>query len=116
MEKLSNITMNDYQDAAASTAIYPGAGTITGLCYTALGLGEAGEVQNKVKKILRDGDGLISDERRLGIAKELGGNLWYIAMCAKELGYTLEEIATMNMSELLSRKNRGVLQGSGDDR
>lgn len=111
-----NITLNSYQDKAEETAIYPNKGTVWGLCYTALGLGEAGEVQNKVKKILRDDDHVISQEKREAIAKELGGNLWYIAMCAKELGYTLEEIAQLNMNELSSRKERGVLNGSGDDR
>lgn len=111
-----NLTLNNYQSRAEETAIYPNKGTIYGLCYTALGLGEAGEVQNKVKKLLRDDYGKISDEKRIEIAKELGGNLWYIAMCAKELGYTLEEIGQMNLDELFSRKERGVLHGSGDNR
>lgn len=110
------ITLNEYQNNAAATAIYPHQGTLQGLCYTALGLGEAGEVQNKVKKLLRDDNGVISEEKKQAIAKELGGNLWYIAMCAKELSYTLEDIALINMKELESRKERGVLQGSGDNR
>ena len=111
-----NFTLNEYQDNAENTAIYPNKGTLQGLCYTALGLGEAGEVQNKVKKILRDDSGIITDEKKLEIAKELGGNLWYIAMCAKEIGYTLGEIGRINIEELSSRKERNVLKGSGDSR
>lgn len=110
------MNLNDYQNRAELTAIYPNKGTIYGLCYTALGLGEAGEVQNKVKKLLRDDNGVISEEKRKAIAKELGGNLWYIAMCARELKYSLEEIAQINLDELNSRKERNVLQGSGDNR
>ena len=110
------MTLNDYQKMAESTAIYPNKGTLYGLCYTALGLGEAGEVQNKVKKLLRDDAGVISEEKRNGIAKELGGNLWYIAMCAHELNYSLEEIGDMNLQELKSRMERNVIQGSGDNR
>ncbi len=108
--------INEYQNAARNTAIYPGRGTINGLIYAALGLGEAGEVQNKVKKILRDDGGILTAEKRDAIIKELGGNLWYIAMCADELGYSLEEVAQLNMDELSSRKERGVIQGSGDNR
>jgi NTP pyrophosphatase (non-canonical NTP hydrolase) len=111
-------SLNEYQDLASKTAIYPhaGEGTILGLAYTALGLGEAGEVQNKVKKIIRDDNNIISDQKKMEIAKELGGNLWYISQCAKELGFTLSEIATININELYSRMERGVITGSGDNR
>ncbi len=108
--------LNDYQESAEKTAIYKGKNTIDGLVYTALGLGEAGEVQNKVKKVLRDDNGILTENKKIEIAKELGGNLWYIAMCAKEIGYTLEEIASLNLSELRSREERNVLTGSGDNR
>lgn len=114
--KANELTLNEYQELASTTAIYPGKGTIMGLVYTALGLGEAGEVQNKVKKILRDDNGQLTDEKKKGIIKELGGNLWYISQCARELGVSLEEIAQINLGELNSRKERGVLTGSGDNR
>jgi NTP pyrophosphatase (non-canonical NTP hydrolase) len=112
------IELDEYQNLASETAIYPnaGEGKIIGLTYTALGLGEAGEVQNKVKKIIRDDNNVITDEKKLEIAKELGGNLWYISQCAKELGFTLSEIATININELFSRKERNVIKGSGDNR
>jgi len=114
--KVNIETLNEYQSIANDTAIYPNKNTINGLIYTALGLGEAGEVQNKVKKVIRDDKGIVTEEKRVAIAKELGGNLWYIAMCAKELGYSLSDIANMNLNELKDRKSRGVIQGSGDNR
>lgn len=110
------VYMDDYQKQAIQTAIYPGKGEVTGLAYTALGLGEAGEVQGKVKKILRDCEGKITDEHRKAIAKELGDVLWYVAACSSEIGYGLDEVAQMNLTKLASRKARGVLGGSGDDR
>lgn len=114
---------NDYQEAAARTAIYPGRGTLQGLAYSSLGLGEAGEVQGKVKKLLRD-KGLSMDtplselslEVRLAIAKELGDSLWYIAETANQLGFELNEIAQMNVYKLSERAQKGTLKGSGDDR
>jgi NTP pyrophosphatase (non-canonical NTP hydrolase) len=115
---MSEYTFNNYQDDIAPTAIYPGAGSgsIVALAYVGLGLGEAGEIQGKIKKILRDNDGEITDEIRLEIAKEVGDLLWYAARTSEELGYDLGEIAEMNVRKLLSRKERGVLGGSGDNR
>jgi NTP pyrophosphatase (non-canonical NTP hydrolase) len=104
--------MNEYQVIAGSTAIYPGRKTDLGLFYTSLGLvNEAGEVAGKVKKYIRDGD---YDDTQ--IADELSDVLWYIAMVADEIGWPLEEIAARNVAKLKSRFERGVLQGSGDNR
>ena len=110
------MTLNEYQDKANQTAIYPGKGTVMGLVYTALGLGESGEVQGKVKKILRDDNMTITEEKRQAIKKELGDQLWYIAMTAEELGLSLGDIAKSNIEKLSDRKNRNVLTGSGDNR
>jgi NTP pyrophosphatase (non-canonical NTP hydrolase) len=105
---------NTYQAMAAETAIYPQNCAIT---YPALGLtGEAGEVAEKVKKILRDKKGLPTPEDVAEIAKELGDVLWYISALAKDLGLNMNDIATANLEKLASRKSRGVLQGSGDNR
>lgn len=105
--------INDYQDQAVDTAIYPISARLT---YPALGLtGEAGEVADKVKKIIRDGTEL-TPELRLEIAKEVGDVLWYIAAISRDLGYDMQSIAMMNIQKLNSRKARGVLQGSGDNR
>lgn len=115
---MTEYTFSNYQDDIAATAIYPEAGTgsVMALAYVGLGLGEAGEIQGKIKKILRDNDGELTDEIRLEIAKEVGDLQWYVARAAEELGYTLEEIARANVAKLQSRQKRGVLGGSGDNR
>jgi NTP pyrophosphatase (non-canonical NTP hydrolase) len=108
--------MNEYQIQASGTAIYPGKNTVNGLLYVALGLGEAGEIQGKVKKILRDDQGVITDEKRLAIAKELGDLQWYIAQVCTEIDIRLGDVARMNLAKLADRADRGVLTGSGDER
>lgn len=110
------ISFDEYQAGTARTAIYPGQGEIGGVLYTALGLGEAGETQNKVKKILRDDGGIITPERREAIGKEMGGTLWYLSQLATELGLSLGDIAQENLDILASRQKRDVLQGEGDER
>lgn len=80
--------------------------------YETLGLtGEAGETAEKVKKALRDGHFDL-----VGYLKELGDTLWYVNASAEKVGFTLEEIAEMNMNKLDSRSERGVIRGSGDNR
>lgn len=115
---MSDYTFGEYQEAIADTAIYPdhGMGSPAALAYVGLGLGEAGEVQGKIKKILRDDSGIITEEKRIEIAKELGDLLWYVARTAEELGYELGGIAKQNVAKLNSRMERGVLKGSGDNR
>ena len=106
---------NEYQAKAKETALYPNAGD--NLYYPALGLGgEVGEILNKVKKVMRDTGGVLNDETRERIGKELGDVLWYISALATELGVELNHVAEHNIEKLASRKERGVLNGSGDDR
>jgi len=106
-----------YQQTAKETAIYPGADTMGGLAYVTLGLvGEAGEMANKIKKVLRDAGGVMDPARSAQIAEELGDVLWYVAMAATELGADLGEIAALNAAKLESRALRGVLGGDGDYR
>ena len=108
------LTINEYQNKAIATAIY---GEGSSIIYPTLGLtGEAGEVADKVKKVLRDSNGEFTDEKKLEIAKETGDALWYIAALSRDLGYTLEEIAQMNLDKLASRKERNMISGSGDNR
>lgn len=105
--------LNDYQEKALVTAIYPEQYKVI---YPALGLtGEAGEVANKVKKILR-GDSELTEQKKQDIADELGDVLWYVATCAHDLGYTLEEIGEMNIQKLALRQKKGLLGGNGDHR
>ena len=101
---------DEYQTEARKTAVYP---PDVGLQYTTLGLaGEAGEVANKVKKVLR-GDGAIDKN---AIQGELGDVLWYISNLATELGISMDDIAKENLAKLRDRMARGVLKGSGDNR
>ena len=109
------MTLSDYQQNSKKTAIYPNVGS--NFVYPTLGLaGEAGEVADKIKKILRDKDGQISDADRQEIGKELGDVLWYIAQMATELNLSLDEVAQNNLTKLLSRLGRNVLGGNGDNR
>lgn len=110
------MNFNDYQAAAAKTAIYPTEGPL-GILYTALGLvNEAGEVGGKVKKMMRDDALTLTFDRRTQIAAEIGDVLWYCAMLAYEMGVPLDEIAEANILKLSDRSERGVLGGSGDTR
>ena len=107
--------LNNYQRQARNTALYPDLGSNP--IYPALGLcGEAGEVADKVKKVLRDEAGVFSDERRQAIALELGDVLWYVSQLAHELGFSLETVAQANLDKLASRAQRQVIGGSGDQR
>ncbi len=105
---------NDYQHNARQTAIYP---SDQAIAYCALGLtGEAGEVADKIKKIIRDKGGKFTEEDREEIAKELGDVLWYIANLSFEMNLSLDHVAKKNIEKLSSRLERGVLGGSGDNR
>ena len=77
---------------------------------------ESGEVLGKFKKLLRDKKGVLTDEDKAEIIKELGDVLWYIATISHLLGYGLEDVARKNNEKLISRKQRNVLGGSGDNR
>jgi len=109
------VRLSDYQERSRATAVYPDAGD--NLLYPTLGLcGEAGEVAEKVKKMVRDDGGVLSPERRAALSKELGDVLWYVAQLATEAELDLDAIAQDNLEKLDSRRRRSVLQGSGDDR
>ena len=114
MNTIARIELSDYQRLSRRTAEYPRQAWLT---YPSLGLaGEAGEVAEHAKKAIRDDGGMVTDERRRAMAKELGDVLWYVSQITSELGLELEEIAQANLEKLLSRQHRGVLSGSGDER
>jgi len=105
----------DYQKKARKTAIYPNIDK--NYIYPTLGLvGEAGEIANKVKKIMRDHDNELSEEMILDLGKEIGDVLWYIAALCSELDLDLNKVAQANIDKLLSRKERNQIQGNGDNR
>jgi NTP pyrophosphatase (non-canonical NTP hydrolase) len=104
-----------YQRKSRKTAVYPKLGRNP--VYPTLGLaGEAGEVAEKVKKMIRDDRGRLTAQRAQDIALELGDVLWYVANLASELSMKLDAIASMNLRKLESRRRRGVVGGSGDRR
>lgn len=108
------LQFSDYCKAAASTDRYPN--ECKPWVY-ALGLtGEAGELADKIKKVYRDDSGVLNQEKREAIAKELGDVLWYVTRLGATLGFSLEEIAVRNMTKLADRAKRGKIGGSGDDR
>ena len=91
--------------------------TEVGFIEKVLGLtGEAGETADKIKKILRDKNGTISEEDRLAICKELGDVLWYLASIARYLDLPLSEVASKNVAKLEDRYQRNKIHGSGDER
>ncbi|MDO8504573.1 MAG: nucleoside triphosphate pyrophosphohydrolase family protein [Candidatus Liptonbacteria bacterium] len=109
------MTFNEYQKEADKTAIYPNRGH--NLVYVTLGLaGEAGEVAEKVKKLIRDKGGVADDAYKKEIAKELGDVIWYLAEISTELGFEFEDVAQMNLEKLKSRMDREKLRGDGDNR
>ena len=100
-------SINYYQKEAVKTAIYTDP-----IIYPALGLGnEAGEVQGKIKKMLRDGTFNKED-----IAAEIGDVLWYIAALCRDLEIDMADVALNNLAKLKSRQERGKIKGSGDNR
>ncbi len=106
--------VNVYQEKAVATAIYPETHKIT---YPALGMaGEAGEVANKVKKIIRDGKKSLPDDWQEQLASEIGDVLWYCAALARDLDMSLATIMAANLDKLKTRQEQGTLGGSGDKR
>ena len=87
------------------------------IVYPTLGLtNEAGEFAGKVKKLFRDKNGVIDDADREALKQELGDVLWYLAQIATELGVTLEDVASSNLTKLFDRLERDQIKGSGDNR
>ncbi len=106
---------NEYQRKSRSTALYPNVGE--NAIYPTLGLvGEAGEVAEKVKKVIRDNDGAFDQQSKLAIKKELGDVLWYLSQLSAELGFDLNSVACDNLLKLSGRAQRGTIKGSGDER
>ena len=111
-KRISDLDM--YQQVAKQTAIYPREQAII---YPTLGLtGEAGEVANKVKKIIRDDGNKINEGLVQEISAEIGDCLWYISVLADDIGFKLSDIANSNLIKLENRKKKGTIHGSGDKR
>lgn len=105
----------EYQKESRLTAKYPNIGG--NFVYPTLGLvGESGEVAEKVKKIFRDQSGIVTEEVKENIKKELGDVLWYLSQLATEFEMDLDEVASFNIKKLQGRVERGTINGNGDNR
>lgn len=109
------MNFEEYQKESRKTAMYPDKDN--NFIYPVLGLcGESGEIAEKIKKVLRDEGGVVSESKKEEVKKELGDVLWYISQIATELGLSLDAVAKTNIEKLQSRMERNKISGSGDDR
>ena len=115
------MTFDEYQKKAITTdiSIRDNKG-IESLAFMdkILGLtGEAGEVADKFKKMLRDKNNpFLNPDERLEVVKEIGDVLWYISAIAGYLDVSFDDVAELNLKKVLDRKNRGMTGGAGDNR
>lgn len=113
---MNELSFNQYQKQAIKTAINQDE-DFKNLMYRTLGLvGEAGEVAEKIKKIIRDKESKISEADKQELIKEMGDVLWYLQALSDSLSVPFSEVAEVNLSKIHSRKSRGVTRGSGDNR
>ena len=113
------MNLNEYQEKAAKFDLSEPTMDLKspGFVEKALGLvGEAGETADKIKKIVRDKNGIPTDEDKAEITKELGDVLWYVSNLARYLDSSLDDVAKINLDKLESRKKRNLLHGAGDNR
>lgn len=109
------MNFEEYQKESRKTAMYPNKDN--NFIYPVLGLcGESGEIAEKIKKVIRDEGGVVSESKKEEIKKELGDVLWYISQIATELGLSLDGVAKLNIEKLQSRMARNKISGSRDNR
>lgn len=120
--------LNEYQRRAMETRMP----SCDNESYMILNLSaEVGELCGKVAKPIRKGDMRIdgneivytykcsrekADEYDEAMLDELGDVLWMVSGLADSRGWELEYIAERNLNKLASRKERGVIDGNGDNR
>lgn len=109
------MNFNDYQAKAKTTSTM--SDPVLAPLYFTLGLtGEAGEIAEKIKKVIRNHDGDYTKLDREDLTKELGDVMWYLAMLADTFDIELDDVARANIAKLADRKNRGVIKSTGDYR
>lgn len=124
------MTLNEYQEQAMTTCMW----SCNNFSYMMLNLvGEMGEFSSKVAKLIRKSQVSIGYEGLSNslvphmdfvewlkhndeLKKEAGDMLWQLSGLCKAMGWTLEEVAQGNLDKLASRKERGVIDGNGDNR
>ena len=110
------MTFDEYQERALTTAIFNDHG-LNDLMHWVLGInGEAGEIAEKLKKIIRDKNGEVSEDDKTEILKEIGDVLWYLAVLTNHLESSFKEVAESNLAKLADRKKRDMIKGQGDNR
>ena len=110
------MTFDEYQKQALTTVLSTN-DYFKDTLHWVLGInGEAGEVAEKIKKIIRDKNGEISEQDKVELGKELGDVLWYLAVFANQLGISFDQVASDNLAKLADRQKRNVLGGKGDNR
>ena len=108
---------NEYQKLAARTATFENKEAWYPLMYVALGVaGESGELIEKLKKVMRNDDGVISEEKREGMKQEIGDILWYLSQFARLIDVSFQDVAQANIDKTWDRAQRGVLKSEGDNR
>jgi NTP pyrophosphatase (non-canonical NTP hydrolase) len=111
------MNFDEYQKLASRTATFTGRQEEYQLMYLALGIaGESGEIAEKIKKIIRNDDGVVSDEKCESLKQEIGDVLWYLSQLSRVLGYDFSECAAANIKKLEDRAARGVIKSTGDSR
>lgn len=118
------MTLNEYQKKAMTTCM-PSSENFS---YMFLNLvGEVGEFASKVAKAIRKGNAEISHSKlsRIGdtdmlakqeeeLKKEAGDIMWQLSGLCSVMGWSLEEVAQMNLDKLAARKAVGTIDGNGD--
>lgn len=115
------MTLNEYQAQAMTTCLQES----ENFSYMMLNLvGEVGEFAGKVAKAIRKGKAGIDADNLLfdidygtdELRKEAGDILWQLSGLCSVMGWSLEDIAQQNLDKLADRKQRQVIDGSGDNR
>lgn len=118
------MTLNEYQEQAMTTCLPES----ENFAYMMLNLvGEVGEIAGKISKWIRKGRTRIDyndiefydktkDDDINELKKEAGDVLWQLSGLCSVMGWSLEDIAQQNLDKLADRKQRGVVDGQGDNR
>ena len=108
---------DEYQKRASATAVFKHDTAEYKLMYLSMGLaGETGEVIEKVKKVIRNDDGIFPAENKELLKKEIGDVLWYLSQLALNLGISFDDAANLNIAKLADRMSRDAITSEGDTR
>lgn len=109
--------LDEYQKLASRTANFSGIPGEHPIMYCCLGLaGEMGELIEKVKKVMRNDAGIVSDEAREGIKREMGDVMWYLSQMARLMDISFDDVGATNIKKVYDRAERGVISSHGDNR